>query len=491
MQLLPPVKAGPFVCQLPLADPSAAALAEALLAGAVERPELLRDALAEDAALTLWAIIRASQLDGRQPDTIADVADWLSQRCHEAFDWPRGQVAAASEPSTAAKRQWADLTARSVAVALGATELGEREIKGDRRHAYLLGLLHAAGEWLQSGGGGEAAAAIAYLPGRLAARLSRLGSVSMDEPDEDPVLQVVAEAVLVLGDRRRKPRHREFDTDRLRSLGDRAARRWTNAVPGAGRCLPALIGRLAELKRLSTDFHDELQRQKLAALRAFAYGAGHEINNPLANIATRAQTLLRNETDPERRRALATINSQVFRAHEMITDVMLFARPPQLAPEPTDLVALIDTVLGELKPMADEQGTELERIVDDETVTIGADKDQLATALKAMCVNSLEAIGHGGRVVVELKRAVDESSGCVQMVVRDTGPGIPPDVREHIFDPFFSGREAGRGLGFGLSKSWRIVTDHGGRIDVAGHEGQGATFVITLPEKPPDGESTD
>jgi signal transduction histidine kinase len=350
--------------------------------------------------------------------------------------------------------------------------------------------LHASREWLDSGGTGDAATAIDCLPGQLAARLSRLESVSLDDPEEDAVLQVVAEAILVLGDRRRKPRNREFDPDRLRSMGNRAARRWTSEVPGAGRCLPALIERLGELERLSTDFNNELQRQKLAALRAFAYGAGHEINNPLANIATRAQTLLRNETDPERRRALATINSQVFRAHEMITDVMLFARPPQLTPEPMDLVAIIDTVLGELKPMAQEQGTELERIVEDETMTIDADKDQLATALKAMCVNSLEAIGHGGRVVVELKRAAENSSGGVQLFVRDTGPGVLPEVREHIFDPFYSGREAGRGLGFGLSKSWRIVTDHGGRIEVESQEGQGATFVITLPDKPPDGENT-
>lgn len=491
MQLLPPVKAGPIVCRLPLSDPSAAVLAEALLAGTAERLDLLRDALAHDAALTLWVVIRAHQLDRQQFDTVAAVAAWLAQRCLDAFDWPAGQVTAASEPSTAAARHWADLTARSVSVALGATELGDGRIADDAQHAYLLGLLHASGEWLESGGAGDAVTAIDILPEPLATRLSRLESISLDDSGEDAVLQVVAEAVLVLGDRRRKPRNREFDPDRLRLMGNRAARRWTSEVPGAGRCLPALIERLGEFQRLSTDFRNELQRQKLAALRAFAYGAGHEINNPLANIATRAQTLLRNETDPERRRALATINSQVFRAHEMITDVMLFARPPELTREPLDLVATVDTVLDELKPIAQEQGTELERIVGDETMRIDADKDQLATALKAMCVNSLEAIGHGGRVVVEVKWAVGDPSGGVRLIVRDTGPGVPEGVREHLFDPFYSGREAGRGLGFGLSKTWRIVTDHGGCIEVESQEGQGATFIITLPAKPPNDVLTD
>jgi signal transduction histidine kinase len=487
MQFLPPLKAGPLMCQLPLADSSAAAWAEALLAGTAERPELLPDALAGDAALTLWVVIRAHQMDGQQFDSVSAVAAWMSQRGLEALDWPEGQGTAVSEPSEAAVRDWADLTARSVAVALGAAELGEGKIAGDPQQAFLWGLLHAWEQWLQSGGVGDPATSIDFLPGPLAQRLSRLESVSLEDPEEDAVLQVVAEAVLVLGDRRRKPRNREFDPEGLRTMGNRAARRWMSEVPGAGRCLRTLIERLRELERLSTDFNSELRRQKLAALRAFAYGAGHEINNPLANIATRAQTLLRNESDPERRRALATINSQVFRAHEMITDVMLFARPPRLTPEPMDLGAVIDTVLGELCPIAEEQGTELERVGADETMMIDGDQDQLATALKAMCVNSLEAVGHGGRVVVELKQAADDSPGGVQLVVRDTGPGVPPEVREHMFDPFYSGREAGRGLGFGLSKAWRIVTDHGGRVEVDSPEGHGATFVITLPHKPPDG----
>ena len=66
------------------------------------------------------------------------------------------------------------------------------------------------------------------------------------------------------------------------------------------------------------------------------------------------------------------------------------------------------------------------------------------------------------------------------MIVRDTGPGIPAHVRPHIFDPFFSGREAGRGLGLGLSKAWRIVTSHGGTLSVESPETGGAVFTIEL-----------
>ena len=77
-------------------------------------------------------------------------------------------------------------------------------------------------------------------------------------------------------------------------------------------------------------FEERLEQEKLAALKELAYGAGHEVNNPLANIAARAQTLLEDEVDPERRRKLIAIHRQAMRAHEMIADLMLFARPPQL-----------------------------------------------------------------------------------------------------------------------------------------------------------------
>ena len=85
----------------------------------------------------------------------------------------------------------------------------------------------------------------------------------------------------------------------------------------------------------------------------------HEINNPLANISSRAQTLLREESDPERQRMLATINSQAFRAHEMISDMMLFAKPPQMNRTPVDLRVMVSNVMAELADDAQRQGTAL------------------------------------------------------------------------------------------------------------------------------------
>src|SRR6187549_1480797 len=109
------------------------------------------------------------------------------------------------------------------------------------------------------------------------------------------------------------------------------------------------------------DFATALESAKLRALYHFAYGLSHEINNPLANIATRAQTLLVDEKDPDRRRKLATIVQQAFRAHEMIADLMLFAHPPQMQPRETDLGQLADTVAAELHEQAHQQHTQIKR----------------------------------------------------------------------------------------------------------------------------------
>jgi signal transduction histidine kinase len=95
-----------------------------------------------------------------------------------------------------------------------------------------------------------------------------------------------------------------------------------------------------------------------------------------------------------------------------------------------------------------------------------------------MCRNAMEAIGREG--TIELSADVDGHE--VRLHVSDDGPGIPPEERRHIFDPYYSARQAGRGLGMGLSKAWRIVTNHGGRIEVESEPGEGAAFTIVLPQ---------
>lgn len=242
---------------------------------------------------------------------------------------------------------------------------------------------------------------------------------------------------------------------------------------------PSIADQLARLAQLDGDFRRALEVEKLEAMAEFAAGAGHEINNPLTVISGRAQLLLREETDPERQRALALISAQAMRVYEMIADMMLFARPPRPERQPVDLVMLIDNLIADFSARCVRQETSLRRLGQSEPIRIAADPAQLNVALRAVCQNSFEALGSGGHIEL----SVEPSDPEVQIRISDDGPGIKPEERRHIFDPFYSARQAGRGLGLGLSKAWRIISNHGGRIDVESTPGHGATFTITLPYK--------
>jgi signal transduction histidine kinase len=240
--------------------------------------------------------------------------------------------------------------------------------------------------------------------------------------------------------------------------------------------------RISKVQRELADLRDsarDLEHAKLDALKELAYGASHEINNPLANIAGRAQTLLKDERDLKRRKMLESIHAQAMRAHEMIADLMLFARPPALELVEADPRVIVEQIAEELAPVAAARDVIIHTDLPAACGLARIDPTQISVALRALVDNSLEAIGSGGEIVLGCRSTTE----CwTELFVRDTGPGIPSEIREHIFDPFFSGREAGRGLGFGLSKCWRIVTDHGGEINVESHAAQGTLFTLRLPE---------
>jgi signal transduction histidine kinase len=243
----------------------------------------------------------------------------------------------------------------------------------------------------------------------------------------------------------------------------------------------ALVAKLDAYERQLDAFQHRLEREKLDSLKELAYGAGHEINNPLANIAARAQMLLADEPEPERRRKLAAIHRQAMRAHEMIADLMLFARPPKLLPAPCDLAEMLRPLVEQLRDLATEYHVELDWEAEPESIQLEADATQLAVAVRAVIVNALEATGDGGHVRVALRRRAFRGRQYAEFAVCDDGPGIADDVRRHMFDPFYSGREAGRGLGFGLSKCWRIVNDHRGQVVVQRRIAGGAQIAILLP----------
>lgn len=225
-----------------------------------------------------------------------------------------------------------------------------------------------------------------------------------------------------------------------------------------------------------------LDPAKLRALAEFAAGAGHEINNPVATIVGYVQQLLADETDPDRRHMLATIGGQAYRIRDMIGDVMLFARPPEPRPERLDLRVACEEVVARFTPDAAEAESALV-LEPGLEVSIHADAVQVRVVISALVRNALEAVGKQGRIVVSATVSNEAEGAEGVLRVSDNGKGFSEADREHLFDPFYSGRQAGRGLGFGLPKAWRIVDMHGGRIEVDSPPAGGVTFTVYWPSE--------
>jgi len=232
--------------------------------------------------------------------------------------------------------------------------------------------------------------------------------------------------------------------------------------------------------RLANSWPAEVEAARLEGLRSLAHGAGHEINNPLANIAARGQALLVGETDPQRRRRLATIVDQAFRARDMIGGLMLCARPPSPHPGACDAVALVAATVGSLAGRAAERGVRIEA-PHAAAAAVWVDRALVEEALRAIVNNALDAVVAGGRVAIGVEAPGVTTGRWVEIRVDDDGPGMDAEVRRAAFDPFHSGREAGRGIGFGLAKARRFITACGGTVELGVSPSGGTRVTVGLP----------
>jgi len=287
-------------------------------------------------------------------------------------------------------------------------------------------------------------------------------------------------------------RLRTPDLDRIREayadqvdLDNWLDRPWADprGVPGLAERLTWAADRMSdsaveEPETVRVDVYAErVQAAKLAAVAEFAAGASHEINNPLAVISGHSQYLLKSETDPGRREALQSIVRQTRRIHAVLSELMYFARPPVPRPEVVDLIRLAREAAANVAPLAAERNVEVEWSGLPGPVWIKADPKQLSIAISALIRNAVEAALPGGWVRLSPAFRADR----LEVVVEDNGPGLDDRSRDHLFDPFYSGRTAGRGRGLGLSAAWRLAKEHGGEVRHVPAPGGPTRFVLDLP----------
>lgn len=219
------------------------------------------------------------------------------------------------------------------------------------------------------------------------------------------------------------------------------------------------------------------RRMMLEALAEFAAGAGHELNNPLAVIVGRAQLLLAKEDDPEAIRSLRAIIAQAQRAARILRDLMYVARPPEPRPRPCQPDEIVRACLRDLQEEAETRGVRIVAETRDPGLRVWADPEPLRQLADILARNALEATPSGGLV----QFAASGDTRGLRWTVHDNGKGIGPGEGLHLFDPFYCGRTAGRGLGLGLPRAARIVSQVGGDLKWQSSPGSGTTFVATLP----------
>lgn len=226
--------------------------------------------------------------------------------------------------------------------------------------------------------------------------------------------------------------------------------------------------------------HDPLVRQ-YRELAELAGSLAHEIKNPISVIHMNADLLSEELTEahwPGRRRAEAKveiIRQQCQRMENLLRDFLRFTRMRDLQMTPGSLNDQLDTVLRMYQAQADKQQVDLIRYLDPDLPSILLHSDSLQAALINLVKNSLEAMEQGGQLIV---RTYSTPRG-VAMDLIDTGCGMEDNTAIHMFEPFYSTKHGGSGLG--LPTARRIIEAHGGRINVQSELGRGTKFIIEFP----------
>jgi two-component system, NtrC family, sensor histidine kinase HydH len=224
--------------------------------------------------------------------------------------------------------------------------------------------------------------------------------------------------------------------------------------------------------------------ERLAALGQLTAGLAHEIRNPLGTIKASAE-MLRDRLGPEEegdglpQELTGYISSEVDRANQLITRFLEFARPLKLRLAPADLNALADEAIQNLVRQHPEAAAMIHRNYEPTIPALEADAELLERVVFNLLRNALDASPADGTITVRTRAA----GGVAELAVLDRGPGIPPESREQIFNPFFTTKATGVGLGLAISV--KIVDEHGGQIRVESEVGRGASFRVQLPLERP------
>jgi len=221
-----------------------------------------------------------------------------------------------------------------------------------------------------------------------------------------------------------------------------------------------------------------LQSEKLAAMGKLTSQIAHELNNPIYGIMNTLE-LLRTEVPPEskRRRILELSLSETQRLAEMLRNMLSFSKPEEEKRRPVKINELVEGILLVMEKQMRESNIKVETYFDETLPEVMASTNQMRQVMLNLLKNAKEAMPKGGSLTVRTSREDHK----VVVAIQDTGVGIPEELRDKIFEAFFTTKQKVKGVGLGLSVCYGIIKDHGGEIRVESEMDKGTTFTILLP----------
>lgn len=319
-------------------------------------------------------------------------------------------------------------------------------------------------------------------------RLNRVKTLG----DRDRLIALVALGLLLIGV---TAFFSKRFTQPITDLGQ-AARRVTAGnldfeVPVAGpeevSTLTKTFNEMLTVLRRSRELEEQLQRaERSAVIGRLASGIAHEIRNPL-NFINLSIDHLREAFAPaneaqrtQYKHILTTIKDELARLNRLVSDFLSYGRPAKLKLRELDARALVEEVRNLVEAKAEEQGVKITIASNGNgnQTKLTADAEQLKTCFSNLMINAIQAMPGGG----ELEVGLYPNPERLEIEFTDTGTGILPESLEQIFEPYYSTKETGIGLGLPLTK--KIIEEHGGQISVESEVGEGTTFLVTLPRSP-------
>ncbi len=230
---------------------------------------------------------------------------------------------------------------------------------------------------------------------------------------------------------------------------------------------------LTEVRRLEAEVR---RREKLAAVGNLAAGVAHELRNPLSSIKGYATYFGgRFPAGSADREAAQVMVREVERLNRAIGDLIGLSRPTDIRPRLIGMRRLVEDTLRLIGQDAASRGVAVRFDASPSLPEVAIDPDRMRQVILNLCLNALEAMPDGG----ELSLSLQPDTEALRLEIRDSGMGIAPDALPHIFDPYFTTK--GQGTGLGLATVHKIIEAHGGSISVASEPGQGAVFRVLLP----------